>query len=154
MVLSQRSQYAVRAVFELAKRYGAGTTTAARIAEAQAIPVRFLENILGQLRQAGIVESVRGKEGGYSLRLAPRKVSVGEVVRLIQGPMSAIDCADPVGGGAGGGRDCPLRPGCVLLPMWEKAHRAMMDVFDETTFGDLVEQEKAAYECLAIDYAI
>ncbi len=71
MVLSQKSQYAVRAVFELAKKEGSGPVKAANIAAAQFIPVRFLENILGQLRQAGIVESVRGKEGGYRLAGRP-----------------------------------------------------------------------------------
>lgn len=155
MVLSQKSQYAVRAVFELAKQEGTGPVAAARIAEAEYIPVRFLENILSQLRQAGIVESVRGKEGGYRLSRRPQQVSVGEVVRLIQGPMSEVDCADAVADQrAGSGRMCPLRTGCVLLPMWDKAHRAMMDVFDGTTFRDLVEQERAANNCEVIDYAI
>jgi len=155
MVLSQKSQYAVRAVFELAKREGLGPVKAAHIAEAQYVPVRFLENILGQLRQAGLIESVRGREGGYRLRRAPRDIAVGEIIRLIQGPMSAIECAEAATDGhSGNGRSCPLRPGCVLLPLWEEAHRAMMDVFDGTTFGDLVEQERAANECEVINYAI
>jgi Rrf2 family protein len=67
MILSQKSEYAVRAVLELAKKEGSGPVKAAMISSAQSIPVRFLENILGQLRQAGIVDSVRGKEGGYLL---------------------------------------------------------------------------------------
>jgi Rrf2 family cysteine metabolism transcriptional repressor len=144
VVLSQRSQYAVRAVFELAKREGSGPVKAASIASAQYIPLRFLENILAQLRQAEIVESVRGKEGGYRL-------AVGEVIRAVQGPMSAIDCADA---GVGSGRECALRHGCVLLPMWDKAHRAMMDVYDGTTLEDLLEQELATHGCEAVDYAI
>ncbi len=107
------------------------------------------------MRQAGIVDSVRGREGGHRLRGAPEDLSVGEVIRAIQGPMSAIDCAEADGDGVpGNGQKCPLRPGCVLLPMWDKAHRAMMDVYDETTFGDLVEQERAANGCKAVDYVI
>lgn len=149
MVLSQRSQYAVRAVLELAKREGLGPVKAAQIAEAQFIPVRFLENILGQLRQAGIVESVRGKDGGYMLRRKPQQITVGQVVRIMQGPMSAIDCVK-----AEMGPECPLRVGCVLLPMWERAHHAMMDVYDATDFQDLVEQEARVNECEALDYAI
>lgn len=155
MVLSQKSQYAVRAVFELAKRHGSGPVAAARIAEAEHIPVRFLENILSQLRQAGFVESERGKEGGYRLSRRPQQVTVGEVIRLIQGPMETIECAESgPGRSSRSGVACPLRPGCVLLPMWDKAHRAMMDVFDGTTFQDLVEQERAANECEVIDYSI
>jgi Rrf2 family transcriptional regulator, cysteine metabolism repressor len=149
LVLSQKSQYAVRAVFELAKRNGLGPVKSAQIAEAQFIPVRFLENILNQLRQAGIVESVRGKEGGYRLSRAARTTTVGEVVRTTQGPVSDIECAEPsVGAG------CPLRPGCVLLPLWEKAHKAMMDVYDGTSFQDLVDQENETHACRALDYAI
>jgi Rrf2 family cysteine metabolism transcriptional repressor len=162
VVLSQKSQYAVRAVFELAKRSGDRPVKAGRIADAQFIPVRFLENILTQLRLAGIVESVRGKEGGYRLRRPPRDLSVGEVLRLIQGPVSEIECFGPgVVSGAGAssvpaasGQECPLRPGCVLLPMWERAHQAMMAVFDETSFQDLVDQENRADERPVFDYAI
>ncbi len=149
VVLSQKSQYAVRAVFELAKRHGLGPVKAAQVADAQYVPLRFLENILGQLRLAGIVESVRGKEGGYRLTRAPQDISVGDVVRLTQGPVSEIECADASGQGA-----CRLRPGCVLLPMWERAHQAMMDVYDGTSFQDLVDEEIKANECQAIDYAI
>jgi Rrf2 family transcriptional regulator, cysteine metabolism repressor len=150
VVLSQKSQYAVRAVFELAKRDGSWPVKAARVAEAQHIPVRFLENILTQLRLAGIVESVRGKEGGYRLSRPPQDLSVGEVIRLVQGPMSLIECGTEAGAVPG----CPLRLGCVLLPMWERAHQAMMDVFDETSLRDLVDQEREADGCQALDYAI
>ncbi|MCL5735715.1 MAG: Rrf2 family transcriptional regulator [Actinobacteria bacterium] len=149
MVLSQRTQYAVRAVFELAKREGAGPVKASTVAASQHIPARFLENILGQLRQAGVVEATRGKEGGYRIARPPADVSVGEVIRLMQGPISVIECAGGVSG-----RDCALRMGCVLLPMWEKAHNAMMSVYDETFFGDLVEQERAITGCEVLDYAI
>ena len=139
---------------ELAKRQGSGTATAASIAEAQCVPVRFLENILGQLRQAGIVESVRGKEGGYRLSRPPRDLSVGEVIRLIQGPLATVDCyaGDKEGGAAG--RECLLREGCVLLPMWKRAQDAMMEVYDETTFYDLAEEERAARGREVFDYAI
>ena len=74
---------------------------------------------------------------------------MGEVIRLIQGPLSVVECAD-----ASSGRDCSLRAGCVLLPMWERAHNAMMSVYDGTTFAELVEQERTAASCEVIDYAI
>jgi Rrf2 family protein len=159
MIVSQKAQYAVRAVFELAKHRGSEPVTAAAIAEAEFIPVRFLENILGQLRQAGFVESVRGKEGGYRLRRPAARITVGDVIRLIQGPIAEIGCVEPGSGSAvsaaGVEKDaCPLRHGCVLLPVWEQAHRAMMDVFDSATFEDLVEKERAANRLEAIDYVI
>jgi Rrf2 family protein len=122
---------------------------AAKVAEAQCIPGRFLENILAQLRLAGIVESVRGKEGGYLLARPPRAIPVGEVIRLIQGPMSEVECAQSAGEGG-----CRLRSRCVLLPVWEKAHQAMMDVYNGTSFQDLVDQQIQANEYEALDYAI
>lgn len=149
MILSQRTQYAVRAILELAKHEGAGPVKAARIAAAQHIPARFLDNILSQLRQAGIVQAQRGKEGGYRLDRPAREVSVGEIIRLVQGPVSVIECA-----GDAPGSTCPFRPGCVLLPLWEEAHKAMMDVYDDATFADLVEQERTNAGCEVIDYAI
>jgi Rrf2 family transcriptional regulator, cysteine metabolism repressor len=124
------------------------------------VPLRFLENILGQLRQHGLVESVRGKVGGYRLSRDPRELSVGEVIRLIQGPLATVDCygAEGTGGGPGAGpgagRECALRKGCVLLPMWKRAQDAMMAVYDETSFEDLVEEERAARGCEVLDYAI
>jgi Rrf2 family cysteine metabolism transcriptional repressor len=145
----------VRAVLELAKRHGSRPVKASSIAEAQYVPVRFLENILGGLRQAGIVESMRGKEGGYRLRRPPRELSVGEVVRLVQGPLSAVDCyANGGAEGAASGRDCALRDGCVLSPMWKRAEDAMMAVYDQTSFDDLVEEERAARGSEVLDYAI
>lgn len=139
----------MRAVFELAKHEGSGPVKAARVASAQFIPTRFLENILAQMRQAGIVESVRGKEGGYFLRGRPEDVSVGEVIRAVRGPMPAVDNVD-----GAGGRESPLGLDRVLLPMWERAHNAMMDVYDGTTFKDLLQQERAVNEREAINYAI
>ncbi|MFH1833683.1 MAG: Rrf2 family transcriptional regulator [bacterium] len=144
MILSQKSQYAVRAVFELAKREGSGPVKAAKISAAQSIPARFLENILGQLRQAGIVDSVRGKEGGYLLGKPSSELTVGEVMRLLLGHASGIEEAETDGG----------RAGDVLVAIWEKANQAMMDVYDGTTFKDLVEQEMVARERETLNYAI
>ena len=149
MILSQKAQYAVRAVFELAKREGSGPVKAAKISAAQVIPVRFLENILGQLRQAGIVESVRGKEGGYLLGKPSGELTVGEVMRLILGPDSAGEWADIDAAHQGS-----LPPGGVLIAMWEEAYQTMMDVYDGTTFKDLREREQAARENEALNYTI
>jgi len=154
-VLSQKSQYAVRAVLELAKRHGSGPVKASLIAEAQYLPVRFLENILGELRKAGVVESVRGKEGGYRLSRSPQELSVGDVIRLVQGPLSAVDChANGGATGAAGGGECALSSGCVLLPVWERAQEAMMAVYEGTSFGALVEEERAARGSEGLHYAI
>lgn len=140
MVLSLKTRYAVRAVLELARHAGEGPVTASAVASAQAVPVKFLENILGRLRQAGMVDSHRGRDGGYSLALPPEAISVGDVIRVIQGPVCGVDCE------VAPGRQCSLRDGCVLLPTWEQAHKAMADVFDGTMFAELVARAEYAME--------
>ncbi len=138
MLVPQRTQYAVRAVFELAKRNGEGPTRIGDVAEAQAIPHRFLEVILGQLRRGGFVASQRGNEGGYSLVRSPETLTVGEVIRHMQGPLSPVGCAEEVGPA----RTCKLRGGCVFMPLWDDVEEAISGVIDARTFQDLLDEEK------------
>ena len=135
MFVSQKCQYALRAVFELAKCYGKGPVKIAEVAKAQAIPPRFLEVILNEMKQANFIESRRGNEGGYLMARDPRNLTIGEVIRLIQGPVTAVGCT-------GGNTSCRLYGECVFLPMWKKVERSISEVYDETTFQDLVDQER------------
>jgi len=149
MLVSQKCQYALRAVFELAKRHGRGPTKIADIARAQAIPARFLEVILSQLKRGGFVESRRGKQGGYYLAGLPEAFTVGKVIRFMQGPIGPVACVtgDP-------GSECPLQGECVFLPMWEKVGSAIAGVYDTTTLGDLVVQEREKAHEYVPNYAI
>ena len=83
--LSQKCQYAVRAVLELSKRHGRGAVPAGEIAVSQAIPRRFLEIILNEMKPAGLVDSRRGARGGYFLALPPERITVGRVIQVIEG---------------------------------------------------------------------
>jgi Rrf2 family protein len=149
MLISQKCQYAVRATFELAKRYGSGPVRIADVAEAQAIPVRFLEVILNQLKQGGFVVSQRGSRGGYVLARPPEELSVGEIIRFVEGPVGPVVCA------MGQGKtDCPLYGGCVFLPMWERVREAVSGVYNETTFQSLVELDARRAEEYVASYAI
>jgi Rrf2 family protein len=136
MWISQKCQYAVRATFELAKRLGLGPVRIADIAEAQAIPVRFLEVILAQLKQGGFVESRRGNRGGYVLAKTPAEATIGDVIRFVEGPLGPVTCAM-----GASHSECRLYGDCVFLPMWERVKKAVTDVYDGTTFQDLVEQD-------------
>ena len=141
MFVPRKTQYALRAVFELAKRGGRRPVKTAAVAKAQAIPPRFLEVILNQLKQTGFVDSRRGNEGGYFLVCSPGDLTVGEVIRFIQGPAHPVDCFmdNPEG-------NCPLYGNCVFLPVWEKVHEAISNVYDHTTFQDLIDQEVEAHD--------
>ncbi|MBW7997051.1 MAG: Rrf2 family transcriptional regulator [Candidatus Glassbacteria bacterium] len=137
MIISKKCQYALRAVFELAKYYGQHPLKIAHVAQKQAIPARFLEVILCELKKTGFVQSQRGNEGGYLLSVSPAKLTVGEVIRFFLGPVGPVDCLieDSQEG-------CPLYGDCAFIPMWEKVQTAVNEIYDNTTFQELVDQEK------------
>ncbi|RJP19465.1 MAG: Rrf2 family transcriptional regulator [Candidatus Abyssobacteria bacterium SURF_5] len=149
MSISQKCQYALRAVFELAKQQGEGPVKISDIARTQAIPTRFLEVILNQLKQGGFVDSRRGSAGGYILTRSASALTVGEIIRFIEGPLSPVQCI------TGSSSDqCPLHGECAFLPMWEKAKEALAEVYDTTSFQDLVEQEELRQKKRVLDYSI
>lgn len=92
-MLSQRTRYTIRALLHLADRYGAGPVQLAEIAEAQAIPSKFLTVMLSEMRREGLVHSLRGREGGYWLARPPHEISYGEIVRLTRGSLGLLPCA-------------------------------------------------------------
>ena len=147
--VSQKCQYGLRAVFELAKRRGNGLATVAQIADVQAIPPRFLELILGELRRGGFVESRRGVHGGYLLAVAPEDLHVGQIIRFIDGPVAPVRC---VAGDKG--NDCPLYGSCAFVGMWVRARDAVAEIYDQTSFQNLIEEEAAAAENYVASYCI
>ena len=149
MSVSQKCQYALRAVFELAKHRGNGPVTVAQIAQAQAIPARFLELILGELRRGGFVHSRRGVHGGYLLPVGPEDLYVGQIIRFIDGPVAPVRC---VAGDKD--NDCPLYGSCAFVSMWSRARDAVAEVYDQTSFRDLIEEEAAAAANYVASYCI
>ncbi len=149
MSVSQKCQYGLRALFELAKRRGSDPTSVSQIAEVQAIPPRFLELILGQLRQGGFVESRRGVHGGYLLVMDPARLYVGQIIQFIDGPVAPVRCV-----AANKESDCPLRGNCAFMSMWSRARDAVAEVYDQTSFQDLIEEEAAAAERYVASYCI
>jgi Rrf2 family protein len=149
MPISQKTQYAVRAVFELAKRQGRGATKISEIADAQAIPQRFLENILNHLKGGGFVESVRGKEGGYLLVRPAKEMTVGQVLRFVEGPLSPVECMVD-----GKKVPCSMYGHCAFRSLWKRAEKALEEVYDGTTFEELVVEEASDCRERGADYSI
>jgi Rrf2 family protein len=149
MPISQKTQYAVRAVFELAKRQGRGATKISEIAEAQAIPQRFLENILNHLKGGGFVESVRGKEGGYLLVRPAKEMTVGQVLRFVEGPLSPVECMVD-----GKKVPCSMYGHCAFRSLWKRAEKALEEVYDGTNFEELVKEEANDCRERGADYSI
>jgi Rrf2 family protein len=146
--VSQKCQYALRALFELALRYpGDAVTTVSEIADTQSIPPRFLEQILSKLRTGGYIESRRGNQGGYVMTVSPSSISVGEIIRYIEGSDESVDCLkNPETS------HCPYRGSCVFKELWERARSSMTEIFDGTTFQNLVDKQRKAGRTL--DYNI
>ncbi len=92
-MLSQKARYAIRAMQHLADRYGDGPVQLGEIATAQQIPAKFLTTILSELGRAGVVESQRGRDGGYWLASPPQELTYGNLVRLMRGSLALVPCA-------------------------------------------------------------
>lgn len=92
-MLSQRTRYTIRALLHLADHYGEGPVQLAEIAEAQSIPPKFLTVMLSEMRRDGLVESLRGRDGGYWLARPPSEISYGAIVRLTRGSLGLLPCA-------------------------------------------------------------
>lgn len=141
-MISSKCHYALRAMLELAKREGSGPATIVEIARARNIPARFLESILRQLKQANYTDSIRGKKGGYVLAKPAHKITVGEIIRLVNGPLfesdTTFDTAQPD----------------VFRDIWGQAEKALSTVYDSVNFRRLVEQEEEATRHFVVDYEI
>ena len=147
--ISQKCQYALRATFELAKHQGGGVTTVGDIAEAQAIPPRFLEQILAQLKQGGFVESRRGVMGGYTLAIPAGQLTVGKIIRFIDGPVAPVKCMTDAADNT-----CRLSGRCAFLSLWQRAETAVAEVYDSTTLQNLIDQEQSRLHATVGMYCI
>lgn len=91
--LSKRTQYSLRALYALTRKFGEGPVLITTLAETETIPKKFLEQILVSLKSAGFVSSKKGKGGGYVLAQPPEKITIGAVIRAIEGPLAPLPCA-------------------------------------------------------------
>ena len=137
----KKGQYALRAIYELAKRKDDGPIKISIIASAQAIPPRFLEVILNQLKGSGLVESKRGFYGGYSLTKAPERITVGDVLRYLQKEMESSHCIACVTQKA-----CPFTSNCAFSSMWHRVKKAAYEIYDATSMQDLLNANESENE--------
>ena len=135
MKLSTKGKYGVRALFEIAKHYGKGPLSIKAIAERQHISLSYLEQILHRLGKAGIIESVRGPHGGYSLARRPSGLTIGDVVRALEGPIALSHCLEP-----GENDSCRQSDDCVARMVWAKVGKKIEAALDSISFEDLLRQ--------------
>lgn len=133
MMISTKGRYALRIMLDLAQHAGDGYISLSRIAERQEISVKYLEAIVSTLNKAGMVESLRGKEGGYRLTKRPEEYTVGSIIKLTEGSVAPVSCLED---GAGG---CARAYQCLTLPMWVKLEGIVEQYLDSVSLTDLLE---------------
>ena len=143
MKITYKGDYALKAILDLALHYGEELATTSDIARRIDAPVKFLEQVLLDLKKGGFIESKRGKVGGYLLSRPPAEITVGDVVRCIDGPIEPIACVRP------GYADCADLRKCVFKKIWQDVAESTASIIDNITFEDLVAQVKAGQKVIA-----
>lgn len=137
MKLSTRGRYGLKAMFDLAIHDGEGPIPLKNIAERQRVSDHYLEQLIAELRKSGLVKSVRGAQGGYMLAHKPSAITVGDIIRVLEGPLGPSDCVlenEPV--------LCNNADHCVTKTVWEKIQISISDVIDSITLQDMLNDYK------------
>ena len=137
MKLSTKGRYGVTAMYDLAMHVGMGPISLKSVAERQEISEHYLEQLMGQLRKAGLVKSTRGAQGGYMLTKIPGEITVGDIVRVMEGPIAPVDCL------LSDTPSCCQKAGrCVTRGVWRKVGESIAKVLDDITLADLCLEDK------------
>src|SRR5207248_3630783 len=148
MKVSTRVHYGLRAMTELARSYrGDRLLSIAEIARSEGLPVAYLEQLVGELRRAGLVEGTRGVRGGYRLTRAPQAITAGEVYRVLEGEVAPVDCTaeDYLPG------SCAREPLCLSRGIWGRVQAAVLGVLDSTSLDDLLITEALQHHLIPIE---
>jgi len=132
MKVTAKEQYGLRAAAELAQRYGQGPVSLNEVAEAQGISLAYLEQVIGSLRDAGLVISTRGVHGGYTLARSPAQITVGEVLCALEGDILPVQCVRHEDT-----QPCERGEICTARTVWEHVHHRLVDVLYGMTLADL-----------------
>jgi Rrf2 family transcriptional regulator, cysteine metabolism repressor len=139
MMFSTKAEYGVRVMVDLARRGGAQPVALAEIAEAEGLPLAYLEHLVARLRRAGLVESRRGARGGYLLAREPAQITMAEVVEALEGRIAPIEC---ISSSPDGTVRCvrESHPGhiCTTKVLWTRVRAAIVQTLQETTLAELI----------------
>lgn len=134
MMVSAKGRYALRILIELAKNGDGGYLSLKTVAERQSAPIKYLESIAAILNRAGLIESLRGKEGGYRLTRNPEEYTVFEILRLTEETMAPVACL-----GKGDEPECEHADSCLTLPMWQKLDAIVEEYLSTVTLKDILD---------------
>ncbi len=136
MIVSTKGRYALRVMVHFAKQGGEDYVPLKEIAESEGISQKYLESIMTTLSKAGMVDAIHGKGGGYRLNRPPEAYTVGSILKLTEGGLTAVSCTSQ------GAAACSRAECCDALPMWEKLDKLIDDFFEGITIADLTKDGK------------
>lgn len=139
MKLSTKGRYGLRAVLDIAIYGGEEAVALSSIAERQSISISYLEQLIAKLKKAGIVNSTRGAKGGYVLSKPPEDISVGQVLRALEGNLDPVDCAEVKGEDS----TCQASDICVTKYVWKRISDSINNAVDTLMLSELVEESNA-----------
>ena len=132
MKLSTRGRYGIHAMYDLAQQYESGVPQPIKaIAERERIPDAYLEQLIASLRKAGLVSSVRGAQGGYMLARSPENITVGEVLRVLEGELATVECLEVEDA-------CDKACACPTRLVWQKIQNGVNAIVDGITLQDML----------------
>jgi len=132
LILSTKGRYGLKMMHEFALHYGSGPMSLKEVANKQQLSDTYLEQLIVHLRKAGLVKSIRGAQGGYELARPPEEITVGEIIKTLEGPLAPSECVvddEP---------DCANAGYCVTRLIWEKIMDSINSVIDSITLKDMV----------------
>ena len=142
MKLSTKGRYGLRAALDLAINSTEEAVALSSIAERQNISISYLEQLIAKLRKAEIVKSTRGAKGGYVLARPANEISVGEILRCLEGDLSPVDCAELIGGES----TCGASDVCVTKIVWKRINDSINEAVDNLMLSELVEEGQCMKE--------
>jgi Rrf2 family iron-sulfur cluster assembly transcriptional regulator len=131
MKLSTRSRYSTRIILELARHAGEQPIQVSELSRRQNIPVKYLEQLIRTMKEAGIVKSTRGSKGGHQINCPPEEISVGRIVRLFEGQTDLVECVSLPDA-------CDMADECLVRRVWIDATAALYEKLDKVTIADLL----------------
>ena len=137
MKLSTKGRYGVRAMFDLAMHEGEGAIALKSIAQREGISEKYLEHLFASLKKAGLINSVRGAQGGYRLARPPEEITLGDIIRVLEGPVAPTDCVVDEGRGV-----CSRASQCVMRQIWSRIRDEVNAILDEITLQQIVEEQR------------
>jgi Rrf2 family cysteine metabolism transcriptional repressor len=147
MKISTKIRYGARAMLELASRYGEGPVELKEIAKRENISLKYLEQVIIPLRTAGLIKSIRGSKGGYSLAKPPSEIRLNDLIEILEGPINLVECLkDP--------KACQKSPLCVTRDIWKEVSDAVNGIFHSITLQDMIDRRREKEERIPPMYQI